>query len=241
MSSHMNDDDYNSEIRVRRIKKIEEMKRRKEQQILIRKIIRKVGPIFLCVVSVFIIIGVSRTIGYTKGIDTEKESKTRESNTVESNTIESNVVEGNLDNSILGQMDNHDDKDEIVDVVQKDVVQKPAPKSYSFQTTETTRQAGEDIISSYAILVDTDTNNIVTQREAMKRMNPASMTKVLTILVAAEHVENLDDTFTITADITDYGFIHDCSSTGFEIGETVTVRDMFYGTILPSEIGRAHV
>ncbi len=237
MSSDMNDD-YNSEIRLRRIKKIEEMRKRKEQQILIRKMIRKASPIFLCVVSVFIIIGVSRTIGYTKNINHEIESKTEESKAIESkaiegNTIESNIVEGNIGDTILAQMSNYDEND-AVGVVQKDVVQKPAPKSYSFQTTENTRLAGEDIVSTYAILVDTDTNNIVTQKDAKTRINPASMTKILTILVAAEHVDNLDDTFTITADITDYGFIHDCSSTGFEINETVTVRDMFYGTILPS-------
>lgn len=32
------------------------------------------------------------------------------------------------------------------------------------------------------------------------------MTKVLTVLVAAEHVENLDDTYTITLAETDYSF-----------------------------------
>lgn len=231
MSSHMNDD-YDREIRLHRIRKIEEMRRRKEQQILIRKMIRKAAPILLCVVSVFIIIGVSRAIGHTKDVNDGIEGN--ESNAIEDNTLESNIVEGNTDNTVLAQMGKNDEDEAVVDVVQKDAVQKPAPKSYSFQTTENTRHVGEDIISSYAILVDTDTNNIVTQREARTRINPASMTKILTILVAAEHVTNLDDTFTITADITDYGFIHDCSSTGFEIDETVTVRDMFYGTILPS-------
>ena len=62
------------------------------------------------------------------------------------------------------------------------------------------------------------------------------MTKVLTILVAAEHImeEELDDTFTMTREITDYSYINDCSSVGFLEGEQVTIRDMFYGTILPS-------
>ena len=62
------------------------------------------------------------------------------------------------------------------------------------------------------------------------------MTKILTVLVAAEHIdrEALDDTFTMTLEITDYGYVHDCSSVGFLKDETVTVRDLFYGTILPS-------
>ena len=66
------------------------------------------------------------------------------------------------------------------------------------------------------------------------KMSPASMTKILTLLVAAENVTNLDDKFTITIDITDYSFVNDCSNTGFEVDEEVTVRDLMYGTILPS-------
>ena len=62
------------------------------------------------------------------------------------------------------------------------------------------------------------------------------MTKVLTVLVAAEHIteEQLDDTFTMTIDITDYSYVNDCSNVGFLVDEKVKVRDLFYGTILPS-------
>ena len=62
------------------------------------------------------------------------------------------------------------------------------------------------------------------------------MTKLLTILVAAEHIseEQLDDTFTMTIDITDYSYVNDCSNVGFLVDEKVPVRDLFYGTILPS-------
>lgn len=109
-----------------------------------------------------------------------------------------------------------------------------APKVYSARTTEDTRGLGEDIISSHAILIDLDSDSILAQKDAMSRMNPASMTKILTVLVAAEHVTNLDDTFTITLDITDYSFVNDCSCVGFARDETVTIRDLFYGTILPS-------
>jgi D-alanyl-D-alanine carboxypeptidase (penicillin-binding protein 5/6) len=68
----------------------------------------------------------------------------------------------------------------------------------------------------------------------MTKIYPASMTKVLTVLVAAEHITNLDDEFTVTLDITDYAYKNDCSSVGFLNDETVTVRDLFYGTVLPS-------
>lgn len=101
-------------------------------------------------------------------------------------------------------------------------------------TNATTTVGEEDVISDYAVLIDASNGTIIAQRDAKTIINPASMTKVLTVLVAAEHVTNLDDTFTVTLEITDYAYVNDCSSVGFLNEETVTVRDLFYGTILPS-------
>jgi D-alanyl-D-alanine carboxypeptidase (penicillin-binding protein 5/6) len=92
----------------------------------------------------------------------------------------------------------------------------------------------EEVVSTSVIVVDKETNEIIAARDAKSRISPASMTKILTVLVAAEHVDNLDDTFTITREITDYGYMNDCSAAGFEENEVVSVRDLFYGTILPS-------
>ena len=60
------------------------------------------------------------------------------------------------------------------------------------------------------------------------------MTKILTVLVAAEHITDLEDTFTMTIEITDYSFRNDCSNVGFDIGEEIPLRDLFYGTALHS-------
>lgn len=109
------------------------------------------------------------------------------------------------------------------------------PKVYEAHSTSDTLQLGEgDIVSEYAILIDADSGEILAERNAHVRMNPASMTKILTALVAAEQAEDLDDKLTITREITDYGYINDCSSAGFVIDERVSVRDLLYGTILPS-------
>ncbi len=105
---------------------------------------------------------------------------------------------------------------------------------YSAVATDNTASVPGEVVSSYAILVDTQSGEIIAQRNAKTIINPASMTKVLTVLVAAEHVTDLDDTFTITQEITDYSFSNDCSNVGWDVGEVVTVRDLFYGTVLPS-------
>ena len=67
-----------------------------------------------------------------------------------------------------------------------------------FSTTDSTSGTNGEVQSTYALLVDLDDNTIVTQRNARDRINPASMTKIMTVLVAAEHVTDLEDTFTIT-------------------------------------------
>lgn len=101
--------------------------------------------------------------------------------------------------------------------------------------TENTKWPSEsEVDSQYAVLIDESTNEILVGKNEDTVMNPASMTKILTVLVAAEHITDLDDTFTITFEITDYSFANGCSCVGFEVGEEVTVRDLFYGTILPS-------
>lgn len=109
-------------------------------------------------------------------------------------------------------------------------------KVYEASATAVTANPGDSIVSTNAIFSDMDNAQILSQKDAKVRISPASMTKILTVLVAAEHVEEakLDDTFTITLEVTDYGYRNDCSTAGFERDETVTVRDLFYGTILPS-------
>ncbi len=102
------------------------------------------------------------------------------------------------------------------------------------QADENTIGTVGDCVSENVIFIDVEGSHILAQKDAHTRISPASMTKILTVLVAAEHITNADDTFEITRDITDYSFSHKCSNVGFEVGERVTVRDLFYGTILPS-------
>lgn len=122
-------------------------------------------------------------------------------------------------------------------MVQTEGITREETPIYTFQSTEATMGIfDEEIISSHAILIDESMDTIIASKGEKERISPASMTKVLTILVAAEQIteEELEDTFTMTREITDYSYINDCSAAGFLDGEKVTVRDLFYGTILPS-------
>lgn len=109
--------------------------------------------------------------------------------------------------------------------------------SYDFKATENTTDVPEDVDSQYAVVVDLVNGTVVAGREYDTQMNPASMTKILTLLVAVENInlKKLDeDTYEIHQGITDYVFTNQMSQVGWNIGDTPTIRSLLYGTILPS-------
>ena len=131
----------------------------------------------------------------------------------------------------------------VVDTSATDEVRKKAEeieqlktKWYFADETTETDSMGEDVISSYGIAIDINDNVILASRDAKSKMYPASMTKVMTVLVAAENIaeDAFDEEFTVTPEINYYASSHGASRVGFLDNETVKVRDLFYGTILPS-------
>ncbi|WP_158588784.1 D-alanyl-D-alanine carboxypeptidase family protein [Butyrivibrio sp. XB500-5] len=94
--------------------------------------------------------------------------------------------------------------------------------------------SSENTISTYALLLDLDNGKVIASKDGNVKINPASMTKILTLLVAVEHIDNLDDTFAMTQEIGNYVYSNDCSCVGLKVGDTLTIRDLLYGTILPS-------
>lgn len=92
----------------------------------------------------------------------------------------------------------------------------------------------DDINSAYAILIDTDSNTVLASRDGEARIYPASMTKLMTLIVAMEHMADLSDTYTFTYQIINPQVEAGASVAGFSVGETVPLIDLLYGTALPS-------
>lgn len=92
----------------------------------------------------------------------------------------------------------------------------------------------DGVDSAYAVLLDAESGAILAEKDSGAVASPASMTKILTLLVAAERLSDLDAPVTMTAGITDYCYQNDCSSMGLEAGESASVRELLYGMILPS-------
>ncbi len=100
-----------------------------------------------------------------------------------------------------------------------------------------TRTNNTDILkmsSSHGILIDIKQNVIVAEKKSSEIIYPASLTKVMTLLVAVENLKDLDETFTFTTEMLDPFFIEEASVAGFLNEETVPIIDLLYGSILPS-------
>lgn len=90
------------------------------------------------------------------------------------------------------------------------------------------------IASKYCVIVDADTNEMIAGTGYDKKMYPASLTKLMTLLVAVENLDDMKATYKFRSKDIDPLIEQDASRVGFEVGEKVTVKDMLYGTILCS-------
>ena len=214
----------------RRAERIERMRREKELQKKRRQLIRKLLPVgvfalVILIVVIVVIVAVSKKNGEEQG--------TQPGNVAQ----ETGAPEGVAPGETSGESVQADATATIPTPTPEPTPEPTAQPVYSFAVAEDAVTIySEEVISTHALLVDVSTDTIVASKGAFERISPASMTKVLTVLVAAEQITeaDLDDTFTMTLEITDYAYVNDCSSVGFLNDEVVTVRDLFYGTILPS-------
>ena len=90
------------------------------------------------------------------------------------------------------------------------------------------------LYSTNMVLIDADTHTIVAERQADERISPASMSKILTVLVASDYIKSLSDSQMISQDIIDYAIKKGCSRVGYQNGDYTTVQDLMYGTIVCS-------
>ena len=91
-----------------------------------------------------------------------------------------------------------------------------------------------DLYSTSAILIDLDTGEVLAKRNPSQIIYPASLTKMMTVLVALENIEDISASVTLSPDIFPPLYEEGASMAGFEPGETATYQDLLYGALLPS-------
>lgn len=90
------------------------------------------------------------------------------------------------------------------------------------------------LYSPYVVLVDLESGNVLAEQNSTERMYPASLTKIMTALIAIEETEDMEQTTTLPSDIFPSLYEENASLAGFQPGETVTWKDLLYGVMLPS-------
>ena len=95
------------------------------------------------------------------------------------------------------------------------------------------------IVSDSYIVMDSDTGQILIEKNMDKKEFPASITKILTLAIALEN-GNLDDKIKVCADCVN-GFTSEDANIALSEGEEVTLRDMVYATHLMSANDAANV
>ena len=119
------------------------------------------------------------------------------------------------------------------------VIQEPAKVGTlqnlaQLSKNSSTRTLSSEIDANYAVVYDLDNGSILAEKNASQSMYPASMTKVMSLLVFAENLPDMNKKLTITQDIVSFVQARGASNCGFVVGEQVTVKDLLYGVILPS-------
>lgn len=88
--------------------------------------------------------------------------------------------------------------------------------------------------SPNAILIRLKDHTILMQKNSAEKIYPASLTKIMTAIVAIENLPDLKEKIVLTNSTFQGLYEADASMAGFQPGEQVRAIDLLYGVMLPS-------
>lgn len=108
----------------------------------------------------------------------------------------------------------------------------------STEHPETTEYPNEpsrepDLVATAAIVMDAESGQVLYEKNAYDKRYPASITKIMTTLLAIENKVNIDETVTMTENAI-WGIDRDSTNIGLDVGEKVTIGDLLYATMVKS-------
>ena len=133
--------------------------------------------------------------------------------------------------SVTGQ--ESEDRDDIAEGSET-VTAEPSPTATPEPLGPVTTISPDAIQSIYGYMERVSDGSVALDKSASERMYPASMTKVMTMLVAIENLPDLDEELQVTTEVIASLLEQHSSMAGFAEGEWVSVRDLLYGALLPS-------
>ena len=91
-----------------------------------------------------------------------------------------------------------------------------------------------EINSNHAILYNMNDDSIIFEKNADERTYIASLTKIMTTIVAIENIEDVNEYVEVPYEALDGLIEANASVAGFRVGQRVTYLDLLYGVLLPS-------
>ncbi|WP_346930829.1 D-alanyl-D-alanine carboxypeptidase [Clostridium sp.] len=91
-----------------------------------------------------------------------------------------------------------------------------------------------NLYSSNAILISLGDNQILLNRSGDERIYPASLTKIMTAILAIENLPDLHEKIYLSEEMFKELYSEDASMAGFSPNERVEAIDLIYGVLLPS-------
>lgn len=88
--------------------------------------------------------------------------------------------------------------------------------------------------SQAVILMKLSDEEVLVEKEADTRIFPASMTKMMTAMVALENLDSLETIVSVDRQTYDELYLAGASLAGFQPGDDIRAIDMIYGVMLPS-------
>lgn len=88
--------------------------------------------------------------------------------------------------------------------------------------------------SSHVVLMSANGGKVIGEINGEEQIYPASLTKIMTVIVAIEELDDLEEKIMLDADIFPELYAGDATQAGFQAGEAVRAIDLLYGAILPS-------
>lgn len=102
------------------------------------------------------------------------------------------------------------------------------------QPQELTAEQKPQVFCDYVYLVDRENGQVLWDQGSEERIYPASLTKMMTGIVALENIDDLNDTFLFTEEVVAGLKEAGANRAGFWVGDEPTLLDLVYGDILPS-------
>ena len=91
-----------------------------------------------------------------------------------------------------------------------------------------------DTVAEQAIVVDYNTNEILFEKNSNQKIDPASMTKIMTVYAAFDRIKNTDLTIEDTCKVSAKAYRMGGSRTFLEIDEQVSINTLLKGIIIQS-------